>query len=316
MHLTLIVVMALAGADGEKTPRKPSAIAPSLPALTQDEEAKLDEIIDRFMLADTGQLRGPEARKAIDAFEKLGMESVPALIRGLNRAAKINHSCPVLMISKKLAKLLGMSNDPILLEFARDEIGASVTRTPHARVLQNLRVQLAIRKSALEDRPLIPPGGPSAMTTRDLAMAARKARGPALVGVLRELGKREEKEALQALALAAASRNAEVQELARALLDQQLGRMTLSMVKEWLVEGPLEVRRAAIRVAIDKHEELTFGVIERLTDPNPAIRAEAHQGLKKRAGDADFGPAPNAGRAELLDAQKRWKAWWLKKTEK
>ncbi|MFO0879418.1 MAG: hypothetical protein U0840_18890 [Gemmataceae bacterium] len=316
MHLSLLALALLATADPESPPRKPSAIAPSLPALTREEEDRLDEVIDQFILADTGQLRGPEARKAMAAFDKLGMESVPALIRGLNRSARINHSCPVLMISKKLATLLGKSDDPVLLDFARDEIGATVTRTPHARVLQDLRVRLALRRNALAERPVVLPAAPSKMTTRDLAAAVPKLRGPTLAEVLRELGTREEKEALLGLALAAAGRDRDLQMLAREMLDQVMARQTLSMVKEWLLEGPLEIRRSAIRVAGEKHEDLTLAIIDRLTDPNPALRAEAHATLKKLAGSEDFGPGANASRAELLEAQKRWKAWWLKKTEK
>src|SRR5262245_61458582 len=114
----LVLSLAICSADGESAkPRKPGAIAPSLPALQSEEEAKLDDIIDRFILADTGRLKGPEGRRAVTEFEALKSEAIPSLIRGINKAAKINHSCPVLMISKKLNRLLMASEDPILLEF-------------------------------------------------------------------------------------------------------------------------------------------------------------------------------------------------------
>src|SRR4051812_29179717 len=100
-----LLVLALAAADPETTPRKPSALAPSLPALGRDEEDKLDAVIDRFIQADTGRLRPADTRKAMQDFDKLGHESIPALIRGLNRSAKINHSCPAVTIAKKLDRL-------------------------------------------------------------------------------------------------------------------------------------------------------------------------------------------------------------------
>src|SRR5262249_30219301 len=128
----LLTLALVCGADESDKPRKPSGIAPSLRALTRAEEDKLDAVIDRFIQADTGRLRGLEAIKATRDFEKLGSAAIPALIRGLNRAAKINHSCPVLTISEKLTKLLGGCQDPTLLEFARDEIGAGVGRTRYS----------------------------------------------------------------------------------------------------------------------------------------------------------------------------------------
>src|SRR5688572_22305512 len=78
----------------ENTPRKPHPLAPSLPELSEEEEAKIDAIIDRFIEADTGKLHGPEAKKALQDFHRLGPEATFALIRGMNKAAAIDHSCP------------------------------------------------------------------------------------------------------------------------------------------------------------------------------------------------------------------------------
>ena len=52
-------------------------LAPSLPLLTSAEENQLDKVIDRFMPADTDQLRGEEAKAAFNDFYKLGPELVP-----------------------------------------------------------------------------------------------------------------------------------------------------------------------------------------------------------------------------------------------
>src|SRR5688572_30752368 len=84
--LTILLLVAVARAD---EPRKPHPFAPSLPELTEEEEKKLDGIIDRFILYDIGQLRGEEGQKAVREFAKLGPEAIPALIRGINRAAAI-----------------------------------------------------------------------------------------------------------------------------------------------------------------------------------------------------------------------------------
>ncbi len=90
--LLLGLVLADPSPSTKDAPRKASAIAPSLPALTIEEENKLDELIDRFIQADTGKLKGDAGKKAIRDFEGLGREAIPALIRGLNKAAGIEHS--------------------------------------------------------------------------------------------------------------------------------------------------------------------------------------------------------------------------------
>src|SRR5205085_5707284 len=108
----------------EATPRKPSPFAPSLPELTEEEEAKFDAIVDRFIQYDTGRLRGPDAKKALEDFQRLGPEATFALIRGLNRAAAIDHSCPALTIGRKLSGILKTTKDTELLQFARENVGA------------------------------------------------------------------------------------------------------------------------------------------------------------------------------------------------
>src|SRR5262245_787914 len=99
--LSLALTLLMAGSDGKSDKsdksdkeRKPHPFAPSLAELTEEEEDKLDKIIDRFMEYDVGKLKGAEGLQALRAFEKLGPDAIPALLRGLNRAAAINHSCP------------------------------------------------------------------------------------------------------------------------------------------------------------------------------------------------------------------------------
>ena len=57
--------ISASGDDSKDKPRKASAIAPSLPFLTQEEEDQLDEVLDRSILADTRKLRGDAAKDRI-----------------------------------------------------------------------------------------------------------------------------------------------------------------------------------------------------------------------------------------------------------
>ena len=83
--LLTLTVLLLVPSDSE-TPRKPHPFAPSLPQLTDEEEDKLDDIINRFILHDSGRLPGAEGTRARAEFDKLGPDAIPALIRGLNKA--------------------------------------------------------------------------------------------------------------------------------------------------------------------------------------------------------------------------------------
>jgi hypothetical protein len=313
MIYPLLVLLILPADEPTKSERKLSAIAPSLRALTKDEEAKLDDIIDRFILADTGRLGGAEARKATDAFDKLGHDAIPALIRGLNKAATLKHSCPVLMITKKLTKLLMATDDQQLLEFARDEIGAGVTRSPHAGTMQDLRVRILLHKNALARRTPTPKKTAPPLGTAELAKAASSQRGEALHTTLKELAKREGKEVIPALALAAGSYEKETQKLGRELLDSHIARQTQSFVREILSDENVEIRKSAIRVIASKHHELIPNMIDKLTDDDALVRAEGRAALRKLAKTIDFGPAPDATKEQQREAQKRWRGWWEKK---
>src|SRR5438874_2140287 len=147
----LTLTLAVLQADPAQPARNP--IAPSLPVLTREQEARIQLAIDRFILADIGVLKGEEARAATLSFEALGMESVPFLIDGINRAAQMNQSCPVLTIGKKLQKLLNATEDQELLEYAVDNIGAGVRQTQYGRALEDLRLQARLRKNYLARRP-------------------------------------------------------------------------------------------------------------------------------------------------------------------
>src|SRR4051794_2698948 len=81
--LLTLTLAVLAGGDAlspGETPRKSSPYAPSLPYLSKQEEERIDQVIDQFILADTGRLRGADARTAMRDFEGLKPEAIPALI--------------------------------------------------------------------------------------------------------------------------------------------------------------------------------------------------------------------------------------------
>jgi hypothetical protein len=315
LTVVFAVVLSAGLAPSEDAPRKPNPLAPSLPLLTSAEENHLDKVIDRFMQFDTGQLRGEDGKTALHDFIKLGPESIPALIRGINRAAVMEQSCPTLVIAKKLKTMLLASDDQDLLEFARDEIGAGVERSRHMNVLQDLRVMCMLRRNALvrlEEKTGIKP--PRKMTTSELADATAGENGPRIKLMLAELEQRKGPEVLRGLASAAGSGDKDVRQLGRDLLDKYLARQGIEFIQKQLKDDRAEVRQSAARSAA-KYLSLAEDLIALLGDSDRDVAGAAHQSLVKISGGDDFGPLSPA-KTDIDAARKKWQAWWDKERGK
>lgn len=312
--LGLVFCLALPGVDPE-TPRQPNPFAPSLPLLTEAEEEHLDHVIDRFILYDTGRLPGPEGVRARQEFEKLGPPAIPALIRGMNRAAAIDHSCPAVVIAKKLSRLLGTSSDVELLEYARENIGAGVTRSKHMSVLQDLRVMCMLRKAAVARQEAIASAARSAKlrtaSTGELVEAAGQQRGQRLVEVLNELARREGEDVLGALgAGASVASDAETKRQAREILRRRLLGLSATDLRSLLGADHSEVRAMAARVIGEKRLPLGGDLIARLKDDDPWVQESAHFALVRLSRGQDFGPRRDASVSEREIAINRWESWW------
>ena len=307
----------------EAGPRKPNPLAPSLPLLTDKEEAFLDGIINRFIQFDTGRLAGAEGKKAVADFQKLGPEAIPALIRGLNRAATIEASCPAVTIARKLAALLKSSQDLELLEFARENIGAGVTQSRHMGVIQDLRVTCMFRKRAI---------GRNTRVLKTVALPAylQEATPPRLVfqesnlepgsrrdRLLQEMEKRPPGDVLVDLgAVAADGSNAKLQKWARALLDDYFYRRESDDLKKSLREGPLEVRAAAARAVAKKKLHLERELIDILAVVSADLRQTARQALVHLNPGVDFGPEAEDEPAARTRAVTKWREWLARQGER
>jgi len=319
--LALVLFLVGAAVRGDDTPRKPNPFAPSLPLLTEEEEAKLDAIIDRFIQFDTGKLKGAEGKKALQDFQKLGPEAIPALIRGLNRAATIEATCPAATIGKKLVGMIKASDDAQLLDFARENIGLGVDKSPHMGIIKDLRVACMIRKRdviakgvASKSQPKDTPTGSTVarMSVADLAKATASERGSKLKDILTELEGRQGELALNTLATHTTYYDGDIQKLARDLLAKHLGRQSAKVVKEKLQDERPEVRIAAARAVGDKGMKLGAELIDLLGDKEGDVQQAARQALVKLAKGSDYGPERDAKENERAEAVKQWKAWLAK----
>jgi hypothetical protein len=117
--------------------------------LTQEEEDRLDRIIDRFIEHDTGRKRDPQAlRDMLD----LGIEAIPAIIRGINKSAEMSHSCPIVMLSKKLKQLINLADDEEVTRFIRENVGAGLSRNnKYMPLIRDLQVTAMLRQRQIND---------------------------------------------------------------------------------------------------------------------------------------------------------------------
>ncbi|MFL5244351.1 MAG: hypothetical protein ACJ8FY_19805 [Gemmataceae bacterium] len=316
--LLALTITAFSAGDGpgEKTERERNPFAPSLPLLTEKEEEKLDAIIDRFIDSDIGKLRGDEAKIARRDFEKLGSEASFALIRGLNKAASIEHSCPVVTIARKLAKIFESSADTELLQFARENIGAEVGPTRHANVLRNLRLTCSLRKGALARQGITSIAEPEVKTLKarslsELVETATTQQGAKQKEALRELGKEKGDDAIEALAaVAATAYEGEVVQIARDELGRCLARLTSEELRGKLKDSKDGIRLAAARLMGRKPRKWGSELISMLEDENAAVRDEVHKALVQLNKGKDLGPASGADAKDQAAAVAKWKEWW------
>jgi hypothetical protein len=302
--------------------RKPSPWAPTLPALTQEEEQQLDEIINRFILFDTGKLTGDEGKKAKEDFDKLGPEATFALLRGLNRAARIESSCPALIIAKKLNKVLAFTDDRELLDFAKENIGNDVKENRHAATLQELKLTCQTRKAFLVRAkvPTPPPYGTVDVSTTpltklslaDLISTSTTAKPDKAKQAVLEIASRAGDDPLNALvSIASTVSDNAVKQSARDALDKSLSRLKADGVREKIKDKQAEMRAACARVAGDKSFKLGSELIDLLDDENAEVRDAAHQSLVRLAGGkTDYGPDPKADSSARTDAVAKWRKWW------
>jgi hypothetical protein len=326
LFISLLLGLGLQVSNEPTQARNPNPLAPSLPELTRTEEQKIERIINRFIDADSGQLPSTEVREAVNDFKNLKAEAIPALIQGLNRAAKIDHSCPAVTIAAKLARMLKASRDPMLLDFARENIGAGITQSRHMVVIKDLRLRCTLRKRYLAEHglesyePFVEPAQPVIIRpgqnelrnqpTNQLVYATMQESGRRLRAILKELARRDGEMALDGLASAALTTEKEDQEFARKLLREKMARLDNAELTGKLTSKIPEIRAAAAQVAADKGLETVPKVIAMLQDPFPNVQKAAHEALVRLAKGIDFGPKADASPKEREQAKQLWLEWF------
>lgn len=311
-----LLILLIMGQTGQiQAKREPHPLAPSLPLLSEAEEARYDKIVNQFIKYDLGQLPGAEGLKAKNDFLKLGSESIPALFRGLQSSAKLEHSCPVAMISQKLKSFLLKSEDDELLDYARDELTTALEGSRHAPLLQDMRLGVTLRrKVVLANKPKAPKWLLE-MTVPEMLKSLREEENQQKHKLMaQELGRRGDHESLQGLGLFAVSFYPEVKEPSIKLLKEKMRKLKNSELQEFLMDPNTLLRQKAAEAigeikAIKGAEDL----VPLLSDSNAGVRNAAREALMKIADGKDFGPVDYSNPENVKKSQSNWKQWLLEK---
>lgn len=311
-----LLILLIMGQTGQiQAKREPHPLAPSLPLLSEAEEARYDKIVNQFIKYDLGQLPGAEGLKAKNDFLKLGSESIPALFRGLQSSAKLEHSCPVAMISQKLKSFLLKSEDDELLDYARDELTTALEGSRHAPLLQDMRLGVTLRrKVVLANKPKAPKWLLE-MTVPEMLKSLREEENQQKHKLMaQELGRRGDHESLQGLGLFAVSFYPEVKEPSIKLLKEKMRKLKTSELQEFLMDPNTLLRQKAAEAigeikAIKGAEDL----VPLLSDSNAGVRKAAREALMKIADGKDFGPVDYSNPENVKKSQSNWKQWLLEK---
>ncbi len=284
-----------------------------------------DRIVDDFIRYDIGQLPGEPGRRAYAAFNSLqGDAAVAALVRGVNKAARIGNSCPIIVICGRLQSLLPGTQNRDLLASAFRQLDSSGSGVYYANYVENMRQLVDQRLAAVSGeapqlRRQLQGGGTASQLRRaripmeewsceDLAEAVTQEKDAELVSVLEELKGRQGAQHTDALARAIEQVDEQAKHVARGLLAQRLLRMTDRTLQAKLQDPNAEVRAAAARAIGYKGSPLLQELVAALQDRSPLVVGFAHESLVKLTGE-DFGPDENASVAESYSAKLRWEKY-------
>jgi hypothetical protein len=122
------------------------------------EEVK-DAIVNQFIEYDLGHLHGEEAARALREFQSLRPDSIPAVVRGLNRSARIAGTCPVMVLSRKLEDMLSETSDPAMIRYAFENLGRDLPKNAaHYQRIATLRQRLLSRQKQQVAEALVQQG--------------------------------------------------------------------------------------------------------------------------------------------------------------
>ncbi|MCA9163911.1 MAG: hypothetical protein KDA62_13065 [Planctomycetales bacterium] len=302
----------------------------ALPALAYGQRQRAvnyDEIVDAFIAYDVGELRGEAGARAYAAFQAINSDdAIPALTRGVNRAASINNSCPIIVLSSKLQGMLQRTQNVDMVAHAFDNLDTDTEGKVYGSYVKSLKQFADQRYAALTGgkprlgRTTLRGGGTASQLRRsqkpveqwayeDLVEALGQEKDAELIRVLEELRERRGAQYTSALTDAVQIVPEDMKAVARGLLAQRLIRMTDETLRAKLEHPDAEVRAATARAIGYKESPLLAELAAAIRDREPRVAQQARASLMKLTGQ-DIGPPEGTeSYAEWYAASKRWEQW-------
>ncbi|MFO0867130.1 MAG: hypothetical protein U0744_21235 [Gemmataceae bacterium] len=249
--LSVVLAALLIGQTPSSEERPPHPLAPSLPTPTKAENAAYKKTIDRLIDIEINKGSPAAVREATRAVDELPPEAVFVLVDRFNYAASNEHSCPAVILAKKITNIIQRSGDAHLVSYVKENAGAGMAAKRHLGVLKDLQIACVVRRNQIQAAGIALQTGlnrpPASMTLAELSAAVTKIPPSKVPVFLAEAEKRKDPLKLDVLAIAAERKEKDVQNLARGMLKKQLNDANDSDLRACCKHKRVEVRKGRAR---------------------------------------------------------------------
>lgn len=249
-------------------------LTPDKERVTPEKMAEYNQIVDRFIQYHAGKLTGADGQKAVNDFQKLTIDAIPALVRGVNDTALLGDS-PIFLVARKVQTLLEKSDDLEMLSYCVANVGKGLLNAPHQDAVNALKAfcekQMEIKKKELGKNL---PRMLAALKNPDAQVRVNAANALGVMG-------QDAKPAIPDLIKTLKDQNKDVRERAAQAL-VQMGPEAVPPLKEALKEkGTSNLAALALAEQKPVTQDTVKSLIENLKEPDPNDRQGAEAALVK-----------------------------------
>jgi hypothetical protein len=311
--LSVVVAALLIGQTPSVEERPPHPLAPSLLTPTKAENAAYKKAIDRLIDVEINKGSASAVREATRAVDELPPEAIFVLVDRFNYAANNEHSCPAVILAKKITSIVQRSGDAHLVSYVKENVGAGVAAKRHLGVLKDLQIACVVRRNQIQAAGIALQTGlnrpPASMSLAEMSGAVSKIPPARVPMFLAEAEKRKDPLKLDVLAIAAERKEKEVQTLARGMIRKQTDDASDSDLRRMLEHKRIEVRKAALASA--ESRGLTWGeaIIDRTLDDDATVRRAAYDILVRFNRGTAVAPWDDSSPGHRVQAAEKWREW-------
>lgn len=311
MLSVVVAAMLLGQTPAEERP--PHPLAPSLPTATKAENAAFKKTIDRLIDVEVKKGSAAAVREATRAVDELPPEAIFVLVDRFNYAASNEHSCPAVILAKKITNIVQRSGDAQLVSYVKENIGAGMAAKRHLGVMKDLQTACVVRGNQIRATGIALQTGlnrpPASMSLADLSGAVSKVPAAKVPLFLAEAEKRKDPLKLDVLAIAAERKEKDVQTLARGMIKKQADDASDSDLRKMLEHKRTEIRKAALTSAESRGISWGEAIVDRTLDEDATIRRAAYDALVRFNQGTAVAPWDDSSPGHHVLAAEKWREW-------